>query len=116
MDYLVTLSAHIDEHQRPESFPKVIKDTSFITIGTIEELLKFVNNRVLFYAQTNGFTGVLDASKMEDLRVVDTNRVWVPMRMITHITPFYKQITGEMPQISALGNTELASGKDVVKN
>ena len=115
-DFIVILTAHIDERVRPEGFPKIIKDSTLVSFDNIEGLLKFVNNRVLFYAQTNGFTGVLDSSKMEDLRVVDTNRVFVPMRMITHITPFYKQVSGEVPFVTAEGGTELPSGKDVVKH
>lgn len=74
-EYIVTLTAHIDEKRRPENFPKFIKDTVFVNLSGLEELLKFVNSRVLFYAQTRGFSGVLDSTKMEDLRVVDTNRV-----------------------------------------
>ena len=116
MDYILTFTGYIDERKRPERFPRVIEDKIIWSFDKTEDLVNFVNNRVALYAKNQGMGVTLDEKVIEDLSIVDTNRMWVPLHMITHMTATYKAITGEMPQVSIAGVTEMPSGKEVVKN
>jgi hypothetical protein len=115
-EYLITFTAYIDARKRPENFPRVIQDKVVASFDSGPLLVDFVNKRVAVYAQNQGMGVTLDQDLIEDLSIIDTNRIWVPMHMITHFTATYKAITGEMPQVSALGLTEMPSGKEVVKH
>lgn len=116
MDYIVTFTAFIDERKRPERFPKVIKDVLPVTFNNGTELVNFVNARNEMYNRNQGMGVNLDPGSLEDLSIIDTKRVWVPMHMITHLTASIKALTGEMPQITNAGITEMPSGKEVVKH
>jgi len=115
-DYIVTFTAYIDENKRPENFPKVIKDVLAVSFDTGLQLVDFVNKRNEMYNRNQGMGVNLDPGSLEDLSIIDTKRVWVPMHMITYLTAAIKPVTGEMPQITDAGITEMPSGKEVVKH
>ena len=115
-DWIVTFTGYIDERKRPERFPRVIKDVLAVSFQNSIELVNFVNARNEMYNRNQGMGINLDPSALEDLSIIDTKRVWVPMHMITHLTATIKNVIGEMPQISDAGITEMPSGKDVVKH
>ncbi len=116
LNYVVTFTGYIDQRKRPENFPTNIQDVVVGPFETSAHLVDFVNKRVALYAANQGMGVTLDQNLMEDLRIVDTNRMWVPMHMITHFTASYKSLTGEVPQISASGEVSLLSGKQIVKH
>jgi hypothetical protein len=116
MDYIITFTGYIDERKRPENFPRKIEDVQVVSFPDGDALVNYVNKRVFMYAANQGMGVAIDKGAMEDMRIIDTNRMWVPTHMITHITATYKTIMGEMPQVAANGITEMPSGKDIVKN
>ncbi|SRR6266446_9632311 len=115
-DYVITFTGYIDERKRPENFPRTVQDVIAGPFETPAHLVNFVNERVALYAKNQGMGVTLDKSLMEDLRIVDTNRIWVPMHMITHFTAVYRAVVGEIPQISTSGEVSLPSGKEIVKH
>lgn len=114
--WVVTFTGYIDENKRPESFPKIIKDIMVVTFETGKELVEFVNLRNQLYNRNQGMGVPLDASALEDLTIIDTDRVWVPMHMITYLTAAVKPVTGELPHITEEGIVSMPSGKGVVKH
>lgn len=103
MEYLFTFTAYIDERKRPEGFPKVIYDKIIWNCQNNEEIVKFVNNRCALYTMNHGIGVRINPDALEDLGIVNTDRMWVPSHMITHLTATFRLITDANKQISETG-------------
>lgn len=97
-NYWVVFHAYIDELRRPENFPHVVKFAALIQADDHQSLVDQVNNVLLRPVQQQGIGTALDLSKTETAGQLDfSNRVWVPMHMISHIIPEVKLITNAQP-------------------
>ena len=126
MDYLITAIGHIDETRRPRyidegrepkiEFPKKIYDLHFIrTDGSDQMLVDEVNKKSAQYVRNNGMSVRFDPFGSEDMTKVTSDRMWVPMHMITHITVLFAPIVAEVPGFDVSGQLVNPSGKPIVK-
>lgn len=116
MDYLITFVFHIDERKRPENFPKQIRDLVMINSDSKQGLVNAVNTESVKYIRMQGVSVRKDPYAAEDPNKLDTERMFVPLHMITHFEAEVKTITGEQAVIDQTGLAALPSGKDIVRN
>jgi hypothetical protein len=98
--FLITFTGHVDETRRPEDFPKKIFDLLLILADDNDGVVKAVNDHSKNYIRNQGMSVRMDPSATEDASVLDTNRMWVPLHMLTHFTADVKQITDETSMMS----------------
>lgn len=113
--YLFQFTGYIDERKRPENFPRAIHDVLLWDCPNQQAIVDFVNNRCAMYTKNQGMGVRLDAFALETLGILDTDRAWVPMHMITYLTAIHKPIVGEIPGLAEGGEVENPSGKPLVK-
>lgn len=92
MRYLVMFIGHIDERKRPEFFPKEVIDIKTFDVRNKEELIMTVNNYSNAYLVKQAMAVKQDPTSIEDTGSLQTDRMLVPLHMITHITFVVKEI------------------------
>lgn len=112
--FLFQFNGYIDERKRPENFPRVIHDILLWDCPNQQAVVNFVNDRCAMYTRNQGMGVKLDPYALETLGVLDTDRAWVPMHMITYLTAVHKPIVGELPGLAEDGQTVMPSGASVV--
>jgi hypothetical protein len=120
-DYLIKFIGHINERKRPENFPREIYDLLFVRIDEKvgkDGLVNAVNTESMKYIRLQGMTvRMVDPEQMEDLTKIDTERMYVPMHMITHITAEVSgPIVGNAPIVDSTGLASMPDEKKQVKN
>jgi hypothetical protein len=115
-DYLVKIIGHIDERKRPENFPKEIHILEAVANADKKFLVDFVQKQMKNIVYVQGMGVSRDPAAMQDPNKLDTNRMFVPMHMLTHIDAEVTELQQEIPLVDENNNTVLCSGKDVVKN
>ena len=113
--YLFQFTGYIDERKRPENFPRVIHDIILWDCPNQQSVVQFVNDRCAMYTKNQGIGVRLQPFDLETSGILQTDRAWVPMHMVTHLTAVHKPITGELPVLAENGETEMPSGAPVVK-
>lgn len=116
MEYLITFVFHIDERKRPENFPKELRDLVMITSDSKQGLVNAINTESVKYIRMQGVSVRKDPYAAEDPNKLDTERMFVPLHMITHFEAEVKTITGEPAVIDSTGLASLPSGKEVVRH
>lgn len=115
-DYLITYVGHLDILKaRVAMLPDKIYDSTLVRVEDREGLVNAVNKESLNYIRFQGMSVRMNPTAAEIFNQVDSDRMFVPMHMITHITPEVRLLTGEMPIIDATGAVSLQSGKEIVK-
>ena len=115
MDYMIKHIGHVKEFGRPEYFPKKIYDVHLMRSDSKDDVVKSVDEIALKYIRYQGMSVRIDPSDLDDPSKFDTERMFVPMSMLSHITAEITPITGAMPLQDEKGEPILASGKDIVK-
>lgn len=120
-DYLLKFIGHIDRFKRPDGFPEKIYDLLFIRIDEKEGkngLVNAVNTESLKYIRLQGMTvRTVAPEQIEDLTKLDTDRMFVPLHMITHITAEVSgPIMGNAPAVDSTGLASTPTEKEQVKN
>lgn len=107
-EYFVTFTAYIDERKRPENFPKKIHSLAIVQADTVDQLVKNVNNLLVeAIVKNQGMAVPIEIAKMEKVGQLDfSNRMWVPLHMITHIVPSINIITPESVALPGMEITE----------
>lgn len=95
-NYLVIITGHVDERRRPENFAKKVFDYHIINAETVKEVHDTVNNFTISHLRNRGMSVRLDPSKVVDNSVIDTNSMWIPMDMLTHMTVDIKLIVQDV--------------------
>jgi hypothetical protein len=116
MDFLITFTGHIDERKRPENFPHKIYDLLLIAADNKDGVVKAINDYSKNYIRNGGMSVRIDPYAQEDPSVLDTDRMFVPLHMLTYFTADVKQISGEIAGVDLAGSASMPSGKAVVKN
>ena len=116
MDFLVTFIFHIDERKRPEGFPRQVRDLVMINSDSKQGLVTAVNTESLKYIRMQGVSVRKDPYAAEDPNKLDTERMFVPLHMITHFEADVKTITGEPAVVDQTGLASFPSGKEAVKH
>jgi len=115
-DYVIVFTAYLDERKRPEGFPRKVKEVLTARFDRLPDLVDFVNKRHQMYIQSKGMGATLDKVDLDRLGITETERVWIPERMIAFTTVVIKNMTGEVPQVDPEGIISMPSGKEIVKN
>jgi len=115
VEFLVTLLGHIDETRRPDGFPKVLRQVFNFKVDTREELADAVSQATRAIIVTNGMLSQDDPDHLDATKFT-TNRMWVPMHMITHIRAEVKDVHGESPAFDKDGKLVTRDGKEVMVN
>jgi hypothetical protein len=116
VDYLVTFVFHIDERKRPEGFPRQVRDLIIVSADSKQGLVTAVNTESLKYIRMQGASVRKDPYAMENPNKLDTERMFVPIHMITHFEAEVKTVTGELAVVDSTGLASMPSGKNVVKH
>jgi hypothetical protein len=123
MNYMITFFGHIDATRRPRNekgeftFPEVVRDLIFVQAGSIDAVVQAANDASHKYIKDNGMSVGTKPHLPDVVNRLDTERVWVPMYMITYISLEVKTVEGEIPQmINSGGDLKFSSGKDLRLN
>ena len=116
MRYAIFYTGHVNERVRPEGFPKKIGDHVVVHVNSKEELVQKVNDFMAIFVRNQGMVVRKNPGAMEDPAKLDTNRMFVPMALLSHIDSRVAPITGEIPEVDPDGKTVNFSRKPVMKN
>jgi hypothetical protein len=109
MDFLVTFVGHIDVHKKPDGFPVIqgrpgeVHDLVFIRSENKEGIVNAVNTESLKYIRYQGMSVRRDPYAHEDPAKIDTDRMFVPMHMLTYISAEVKLIQGQPEEPESTG-------------
>jgi hypothetical protein len=91
-DYMVKIIGHIDVHRRPQGFPENAIQVHVVQNVDKAGLLDFVVKRTREIIYLQGMITSLDPAALIDPEKIDTNRAFVPMHMLTHLSSEVAQL------------------------
>jgi hypothetical protein len=129
MNRILTFVGHIDETKRPryidrehtQEFPTKIFDVMFIRVDESkgpEGIVNAVNTESLKYIRQQGMTvRTVPPGNLDDLAKVDSDRMFVPIHMITHITAEVSgPIMGPQTMVDSTGLARMPEGQTEEKH
>lgn len=121
MKFFIRFTGHINERDRPEGFPKQVFDDNVIDFepnqgATIDQqLIGWINARSSAYLQKQAMTISLHPSDVKVKGEVQTDRIIVPMHMITHISFSFVQVIEQEVVTEGLGGDLTPEKEDTPK-
>lgn len=109
-DYMVKFIGHIDVHKRPQGFPAELVQVEVLQDVDKDALVTFITKRLKEIIYLQGMGASLDPAALQDPAKIDTNRAFVPMHMLTHLTSEVIQIQRDVPTEADI-DAALAAGK-----
>ena len=110
-DYMVKIIGHIDVHKRPQGFPDNIYQVHVLQNVEKPALIEFVLKRTREIIYLQGMSVSLDPAALQDPDKIDTNRAFVPMHMLTHLSSEIAQLAGAQSDIPTDTEMDTALGK-----
>jgi hypothetical protein len=105
MHYLVTLTGHVDQNKRPKDFPEKIHQVFMEEVENPKELVERIAGYTQAIIVMHGMLVRDDPYAPQDSRKLTTDRKWVPMHMLTHLSVSVIEARGGvMPQFDKDGN------------
>lgn len=110
MHYLITFIGHIDERKRPENFPRQIIEQLIVEAETKDQIVSAVNDYSMKYIKVQGMSVKRDPAGVTDVAKIDTDRMFVPMHMITYIEAKHQIVITPAPEL-LVGRPLLTDGQ-----
>ena len=108
---MVKIIGHIDVHRRPQGFPADIYQVHVLQNVDKAGLLDYVLKRTREIIYLQGMAVSLDPAALLDPEVIDTNRAFVPMHMITHLSSEVTVLAPPQSDVPTEGEMDAALGK-----
>jgi hypothetical protein len=113
--FLIEFLGRISWEGQSNGLPPKIYAYIIIDPENKEDVIKVVEAQSRQFIAAQGMAVAKDQGQLIDLRALNTNRIFVPMRWIVDISVEVRNITGEVPVEDETGATVLPSGKKVVE-
>jgi hypothetical protein len=110
-DYMVKIIGHIDVHKQPQGFPADVYQIHVLQNVDKAGLLDYVLKRTREIIYLQGMAVSLDPAAMIDPEVIDTNRAFVPMHMLTHLSSEVAQLNQAQSDVPSEAEMDAALGK-----
>jgi len=116
MEYLITIVGHVKEREYSKSFPyETIRQVIQQPVENKLQLVNAVQHYTQQIIEMGGMLVRVDPYAVIDVKKLDTERMWVPLLMLSHLTAEIALITGDIPTVGEGGSLVNIDGKEVTK-